>query len=74
MFKNLMVYRIGQDWQSTVAQIEASLQKAAFVECGATQAQSLGWAPPRGDAYGALIEDIGGQWLVITVKPALLVE
>ncbi len=64
MFKNLMVYRIGQDWQSTVAQIEESLQKAAFVECGATQAQSLGWAPPRGEANGALIEDIGGQWLL----------
>ncbi len=64
MFKNLMVYRIGQDWQATVAQIEESLEKAIFVECGATQAQSLGWAPPRGLAGAPLVEDIGGHWLM----------
>ena len=59
-----MVYRIGAEWQPTVEQIEDSLSKAIFVECGATQAQSLGWAPPRGIEHAGLVEDIGGHWLL----------
>lgn len=64
MFKNLMVYRIAEAWTATAAQIEAGLEKAVFVECGATQAQSSGWAPPRGEAHGALVEDVGGHYLL----------
>ncbi|MBV8123281.1 MAG: recombination-associated protein RdgC, partial [Paucibacter sp.] len=64
MFKNLMVYRIGAEWQSTVEAIEERLQTARFVECGATQALSMGWTEPRGIAHGPLIEDVGGHWLL----------
>ena len=68
MFKNLMVYRVGAEWQPTVSQIEQSLAKGLFVPCGATQAQSLGWVPPRGQAHGALVESIDGKhgphWLI----------
>ncbi|MCV2368816.1 recombination-associated protein RdgC [Roseateles oligotrophus] len=64
MFKNLMVYRVGQEWQPTVEQIEDSLAKTTFVETGATQQQSMGWAPPRGIEHAPLIEDIGGHWLL----------
>lgn len=59
-----MVYRVGQDWQPTVEQIEDSLAKTTFVETGATQQQSMGWAPPRGIEHAPLIEDIGGHWLL----------
>ena len=59
-----MVYRIAEAWTATAAQIEAGLEKAVFVECGATQAQSSGWAPPRGEAHGALVEDVGGHYLL----------
>lgn len=59
-----MVYRIAAEWNATAAQIEAALEKAVFVECGATQAQSSGWAPPRGEAHGALVEDVGGHYLL----------
>ncbi len=59
-----MVYRIGAEWQPTVEQIEEALSKGVFIECGATQAQSLGWAPPRGLEHAPLIEDIAGQWLL----------
>lgn len=59
-----MVYRIAAGWTATAAQIEASLEKEIFVECGATQAQSLGWAPPRGEDHGALVEDVGGHYLL----------
>ena len=64
MFKNLMVYRVGPEWQPTVEQIEDSLAKTTFVETGATQQQSMGWAPPRGIEHAPLIEDIGGHWLL----------
>ncbi len=62
MFKNLTIYRISGQ-VVTLNQLEAALQKAPFVECGATQEMSAGWVPPRGEAHGALVESIGGQWI-----------
>ena len=64
MFKNLSVYRIGPDWSATLAQVEESLAKARFVECGLTQPRSAGWVEPRGVAHGPLVEAVGGQWLL----------
>ena len=64
MFKNLIVYRIGPNWAANSAELEAALEKAIFVECGPTQAVSVGWAPPRGIAHAPLLESIGGQWLM----------
>ncbi len=61
MFKNLTLYRIGADWSATVEQMEAALQAARFVECGATQEKSVGWIEPRGEKHGALVESVGGQ-------------
>jgi recombination associated protein RdgC len=64
LFKNLIVYRIGADWSATIPQVEENLAKAAFVECGATQAVSAGWTWPRGAAHGPFVEAVGGQWLL----------
>ena len=64
MFKNVMVYRIGEGFAPTLAQVQAALEPAQFVECGASQDKSIGWIPPRGEAYGPLIESVGGQWIV----------
>ena len=67
MFKNVMVYRIGPAWAMSLEQLEANLQAAPFVECGLTQEKSVGWTSPRGQAHqtgGALVESIGGQWLL----------
>ena len=64
MFKNVMVYRIGLAWATSLEQLEASLQTALFVECGLTQEKSVGWIAPRAQAGGALVESIGGQWLM----------
>ncbi len=61
MFKNIIVYRIGPDWTATVEHMEAALEPARFVECGATQEKSIGWIEPRGEKNGALVESIGGQ-------------
>ncbi len=64
MFKNVIVYRIGPGWSPSVAQIEAGLDGARFVACGATQEKSLGWVEPRGEAHGPLVETVAGQWLL----------
>lgn len=64
MFKNLLVYRVGPEWQASVTVIESSLQKARFVPCGATQKQSAGWVEPRGIKHAPLVESIGGQYLL----------
>ncbi|MGE5453213.1 MAG: recombination-associated protein RdgC [Acidobacteriota bacterium] len=64
MFKNLMVYRIGAEWQASVTVIESSLQKNRFLPCGATQKQSVGWVEPRGIKHAPLVELIGGQYLL----------
>lgn len=59
-----MVYRLPADWSASLQQAEQGLEKGRFVECGATQLQSLGWVAPRGVQHGALAESIGGQWLL----------
>ena len=64
MFKNLIIYRITPDWQIDLLQVEAALAQLPFMECGATQERSWGWAAPRGDAHGAMAESIAGQWLL----------
>jgi recombination associated protein RdgC len=63
MFKNLIIYRIAPGWALDLQAAEEALAKAPFIECGATQEKSLGWVPPRGEAHGALLESIGGQWI-----------
>lgn len=70
MFKNLTCYRLG-DWPKSAAELEAALQTEPFTPCSATQAKSVGWAPPRGHEHGALVEAVDGQWiaqLVIETK------
>ena len=61
LFKNVMVYRIAPGWAMEVEAMEAALAKMPFQPCGATQPESYGWAPPRGQAHGALVELAAGQ-------------
>ncbi len=64
MFKNIILYRIADEWKGELADVEKGLQSMQFQPCGATQDQSMGWAPPRGDAHGALVESVAGQWML----------
>jgi len=64
VFKNLIVYRIAAGWAATAAVVEERLASAHFVACGSSQEKSLGWVEPRGLAHGALLESVGGQWLL----------
>lgn len=59
-----MVYRLTAPWTVTQAQLEAALQQAHFVECGASQEKSVGWTEPRGQAHGACVEVVAGQWIM----------
>ena len=64
MFKNMIVYRISEAWQPDWAQLDEALAKQPFEECGATQEKSIGWVPPRGEDNGAMVESVGGQWIL----------
>ena len=56
-----MVYRFGEGWQPTLAQLEQALDAERFVPCGASQEKSVGWVEPRGEAHGPLVEAVNGQ-------------
>lgn len=65
LFKNIVVYRIGPDWKPpALERLDAELQRLAFQPCGPTQEQSAGWVPPRGSGHGAMVESVGGQWIL----------
>jgi len=64
VFKNVMAYRIGADWTTSLTQLEEALETARFVECSPSQDKSVGWTEPRGQAHGPLVESIGGQWIL----------
>jgi len=64
VFKNIIVYRIAEGWQSDLTTLEEALARVPFAECGATQERSAGWVPPRGEAHGPLAESVAGQWVL----------
>lgn len=64
MFKTLIAYRVAQQFVPDFSQIEEALAKTPFLPIGATQETSVGWAPPRGEEHGALVENVGGQWVM----------
>lgn len=78
MFKNLFLYRIAKHPNPQIVH-EINLQAHAFMPCGATQEKSIGWVPPRGEENGALMESIGGQYILklmteIKAVPAAVVK
>lgn len=64
MFKNLHLLRIAPGWNADAAQAEERLARESFTPCGATQPESAGWVPPRGQPHAPLVEVIQGQWLL----------
>jgi len=64
LFKNLMIYRLGAAGAPGLPALLAAMDKARFVPCVPSQALSLGWAEPRGEAHAPLVEVVGGHWLL----------
>ena len=56
-----MVYRIGEGWRPSLAQMEQALDAERFVPCGASQEKAIGWVEPRGEAHAPLVEAVNGQ-------------
>lgn len=59
-----MVYRIGEGFVPSLADVQTALEPVQFVACGASQEKSIGWVPPRGQAHGPLVESVAGQWIL----------
>jgi recombination associated protein RdgC len=64
VFKNLVAFRINSAWSQTLGEAESGLAQSRFVECAPSQEKSVGWTEPRGEEHGALIESVGGQWML----------
>jgi recombination associated protein RdgC len=62
-FRNLRAYRLDEGWSFSPAFLETALAKAAFEPCSASQMESHGWVPPRGNP-GELIVTINRQQLI----------
>ena len=60
MFKSATFFRIASDFVlPPLAALEEALQSAQFMPCGATQPESIGWVPPRGNKSTVLVETVG---------------
>jgi recombination associated protein RdgC len=65
MFKNALVFRLPADWSPPDPMaLDTALALARFAPCGLSQRQSTGWVEPRGEQHGALVESVGGEWLL----------
>ncbi|MDB5886690.1 MAG: putative exonuclease, RdgC [Polaromonas sp.] len=62
MFKSASFFRIATDFVlPPLEALEEVLQKAQFLPCGATQPESSGWVPPRGNKSTVMAETVGTQ-------------
>jgi recombination associated protein RdgC len=58
LFKNIFVYQLVSAGQALDVE---SADRHAFTPCGLTTQSSIGWEPPRGNAYDAMLERIGSN-------------
>jgi recombination associated protein RdgC len=63
VFKNVIVFRIVSQGSAHSEEVETALQTFKFQPCSGSQEKSLGWVEPRGQANGALLEVLAGQWI-----------
>jgi recombination associated protein RdgC len=63
VFKNLIIYRIGEGWQADADAVEAELAKTPFQPCEPT-ALRLRLGAAAGAEHGRLVEVVDGHWLL----------
>lgn len=62
MFKSATFFRIATDFTlPPLDALEEALQSFRFMPCGATQPESMGWVPPRGNKSTVLAETVGAS-------------
>lgn len=65
MFKSSAYFRLAPEFVlPDLAALEEALQATHFLPCGATQPDSHGWVPPRGNKSAVLAESVGGQLIL----------
>lgn len=64
MFKSAIFYRLLPTLPHIVQSVETALHASIFTPCAPSQQTSSGWVPPRGEEHGALLESIGGHWIL----------
>ncbi|MES2889265.1 MAG: recombination-associated protein RdgC [Pseudomonadota bacterium] len=64
MFNNALIYRIGSWEPPSRDDIDSRLDAGRFVECGASQLESVGWVEPRNEKNGVLMEGVGRQLIL----------
>jgi recombination associated protein RdgC len=66
MFKSACFFRLADDFVlPDLDALERVLQKARFVPCGPTQAESSGWIAPRGRKSKVLAETVAGHLVLV---------
>ena len=56
------VHRLPAPWKFALEDLESALAGAVLAGCGALDAQSVGWVPPR--QPGAFVHPFNGCWLI----------
>ncbi len=59
-----MIYRLGAAGAPGLPALLAAMDKARFTPCAPSQAVSMGWTEPRGEAHAPLVEVVSGHWLM----------
>lgn len=67
-FKNLMLYRLTNDFGLTPDEFEAYLETQAFVPCGSQDQSKYGWVPPLGREGNQLIHTTAGYMMLCAKK------
>lgn len=67
-FKNLMLYRLTDEFELTPDEFEAYLETQAFVPCGSQDQSKYGWVPPLGREGNQLIHTTAGYMMLCAKK------
>jgi recombination associated protein RdgC len=67
-FRNLQLYRLGQDFVLTPEELDERLQASAFRGCGRMELLATGWVPPLGRAGQQLVHAANGYCMVCLRK------
>ncbi|NDY89768.1 recombination-associated protein RdgC [Ideonella livida] len=64
MIKSAIIFALAAENGFDLDRDSAAIAPQAFLPCGPSQAQSIGWVPPRGEKHGPLIESVNSQWIL----------
>lgn len=68
MIKTATLYRIQLPQPLDIAAFDKAIEAKTFSPCEATQEHASGWAPPRGEDHGAMVELVAGHRILRFVR------